>query len=402
MRIRKIDLSRVLAGLAVAVLAACGGGGASQSVPIVNPPSPSPQAAWNITGSLQIARYGHTATVLADGRVLVVGGNYLTDSFQSIYPVITELYDPVTKVWTPAGTLTNARVGHTATLLPNGKVLVAGGRSQTGVATSVELYDPVAKVWTVGGGMTTTRFDHTATLLPNGKVLVAGGYRGDVGFPDWTGVEFYDPSSNTWTAGGTLLAARAQHTATLLPNGRVLLIGGARQTPAAPAVELYDPTANISTVAAASTLELNLGSATLLSSGSVLFVVGSQSSNSSNPAVAAAVLYNPSTNSWANAGTLSTWHDGHTATRLGNGAVLVVGGGTNSSRQGNNATDIVELYDPTANSWSVTKVLVQGPRLLHTSTLLSSGAVLVVGGTSSIGTLGPLAPPSAAAALYSN
>ena len=354
MRIRKIDLSRVLAGLAVAVLAACGGGGASQSVPIVNPPSPSPQAAWNITGSLQIARYGHTATVLADGRVLVVGGNYLTDSFQSIYPVITELYDPV------------------------------------------------AKVWTVGGGMTTTRFDHTATLLPNGKVLVAGGYRGDVGFPDWTGVEFYDPSSNTWTAGGTLLAARAQHTATLLPNGRVLLIGGARQTPAAPAVELYDPTANISTVAAASTLELNLGSATLLSSGSVLFVVGSQSSNSSNPAVAAAVLYNPSTNSWANAGTLSTWHDGHTATRLGNGAVLVVGGGTNSSRQGNNATDIVELYDPTANSWSVTKVLVQGPRLLHTSTLLSSGAVLVVGGTSSIGTLGPLAPPSAAAALYSN
>lgn len=403
MRVPKINVSTLIASIAVTVLAACGGGGTSQNAPVVNPPIPQPQAAWNITGSLQTARYGHTATLLADGRVLVVGGNYLTDSSQTIYPANAELYDPATKVWSPAGTLTSARIDHTATLLPNGKVLVAGGRGQTGDATSIELYDPVANAWTVGGGLITPRFDHTATLLPNGKVLVVGGYRSGVSYPDyWAGVELYDPAINAWTAGGALLAARAQHTATLLPNGRVLLIGGARQTPVAPAVELYDPAANTSTVAATPTLELNLGSATLLSSGSVLFVTGSQSTSDASRTFATAALYDPGTNSWTNAGTLSTWHDGHTATRLGNGTVLVVGGGANSVRQGNTATDIVELYDPTTNSWSVTKALVQGPRLLHTSTLLSNGAVLVVGGTSSALSLGPLAPPSAAAALYSN
>lgn len=402
MRTLKSNLSTLIASLAVTVVAACGGGGGTLSVPIANPPSPKPLAAWNITGSLQTARYGHTATLLADGRVLVVGGNYLTDGSQTIYPANAELYDPATKVWAPAGTLTHARMDHTATLLPNGKVLVAGGRGQTGVITSVEFYDPVANAWTVGAGLITPRFDHTATLLPNGKVLVAGGYRGGVSFPDWAGVELYDPAINAWTAGGALLAARAQHTATLLPNGRVLLIGGARQTPAAPAVELYDPTANTSTMAAIPTLETNLGSATLLSGGSVLYVAGSQSTSEARRTFATAALYDPGTNSWTNAGTLSTWHDGHTATRLGNGTVLVVGGGANSVRQGTTATDIVELYDPTTNSWSVTNALVQGPRLLHTSTLLSNGAVLVVGGTSSAFSLGPLAPPSAAAALYTN
>lgn len=397
MRVPKINLGTLISGIAVTVLAACGGGGGPQSAAIANPPSPQPQAAWQVTGSLQTARYGHTATLLADGRVLVVGGNYLTDSSRTIYPANVELYDPATKVWTPAGTLTNTRIGHTATLLPNGKVLVAGGRGQTGAVTSIELYDPVANAWTVGGGLITPRFDHTATLLPNGQVLVAGGYRGGASYPDWAGVELYDPAISAWTAGGALLAARAQHTATLLLNGRVLLIGGGSATQA----ELYDPTANTSTAAATSALELNLGSATLLSSGSVLFVAGSQSSSSANPALATAALYDPATNSWTNAGTLSTWHDGHSATRLGNGTVLVVGGGANSVRQGHTATDIVELYDPTTNSWSATKALVQGPRLLHTSTLLSDGSVLVVGGTSSSGTLGALAPPSAAAALYS-
>ena len=236
MRILKINLSMLIASLAVTMVAACGGGGGPLSAPIANPPNPPPQVAWNITGSLQTARYGHTTTLLADGRALVVGGSYLTENSQTIYLANVELYDPATKVWTPAGTLTNARIGHTATLLPSGKVLVAGGRGQTGDATSIELYDPAANAWTVGGGLITPRFDHTATLLSNGKVLVAGGYRGGASYPDWAGVELYDPAINVWTAGGTLLAARAQHTATLLPNGRVLLIGGARQTPAAPAV----------------------------------------------------------------------------------------------------------------------------------------------------------------------
>lgn len=405
MRVPKINLNALLASMVVTVLAACGGGGASQSSPVVDGPSPPTQAAWRTAGSLQWARYDHTATRLADGRVLVVGGNYLTDSGQTLYPSNAELFDPATNVWMSAGTLATARIGHTATLLPNGKVLVAGGigktnveTGQSGVVSSIELYDPSTNTWTTGPGLATPRNRHTATLLPNGKVLIAGGYPfgSNLGF---AGMELYDPATNAWTAGGGLLAARAQHTATLLPDGRVLFMGGSG---AAPKGELFDPIANNKDAAATTNLELELPSATLLSSGRVLVVTGSQPTENANRSLAAAALYDPVTNSWTNAGTLSTWHDGHTATRLGNGTVLVVGGGANSVRQGNTATDLAELNDPTTNSWSVTKALVLGLRLLHTSTLLSNGAALVVGGTNSSGTLGPLAPPSAAAAIYSN
>ena len=404
MRVPKINLNTLIASIVVTMLTACGGGGASQSIPVVNSPSPQPQsqAAWRITGSLQTARYDHTATRLADGRVLVVGGNYLTDNGQTLYPSNAELYDPANNVWTAAGTLATARIGHTTTLLPNGKVLVIGGIGKTnvetgysGLVTSIELYDPLTNTWTIGPGLVTSRSRHTAMLLPNGKVLVAGGYPfgSNVGF---AGMELYDPATNAWTAGGGLLASLAQHTATLLPDGRVLLMGG---NEAAPKAELFDPIANTKVAAATPILDSFLGSATLLSSGNVLYIPQAQS-NMVVPSAAA--LYNPTTDSWTSAGTLSTAHDGHNATRLGNGTVLVVGGGTSNVRQGKFATDIAELYDPMTNSWIVTKPLVQGPRLLHTSTLLSNGTVLVVGGTNSSGTFGPLAPPSAAAALYSN
>ena len=402
MRVPKINLNTLIASIVVTMLTACGGGGASQSIPVVNSPSPQPQsqAAWRITGSLQTARYDHTATRLADGRVLVVGGNYLTDSGQTLYPSNAELYDPANNVWTAAGTLATARIGHTTTLLPNGKVLVVGGIGKTnvetgysGLVTSIELYDPLTNTWTIGPGLVTSRSRHTAMLLPNGKVLVAGGYPfgSNVGF---AGMELYDPATNAWTAGGGLLAARAQHTATLLPDGRVLLMGG---NEAAPKAELFDPIANTKVAAATPILDSFLGSATLLSSGNVLYI---QQTQSNMVVPSAAALYNPTTDSWTSAGTLSTAHSSHTATLLGNGKVLVVGGGAFEVRQGQYSTDIAELYDPITNSWTVTKPLVQGRRVFHTSTLLSNGTVLVVGGLDSRGSLGQFT--SAAAALYSN
>ena len=111
---------------------------------------------------------------------------------------------------------------HTATLLPNGKVLVAGGYNG-GALTSAELYDPASGTWTATGSLNTARYDHTATLLPNGKVLVAGGISNG---SDLTSAELYDPASGTWTATGSLNTARYEHTATLLPNGKVLVAGG--------------------------------------------------------------------------------------------------------------------------------------------------------------------------------
>ena len=114
----------------------------------------------------------HTATLLPNGKVLVAGG------YNSGYLTSAELYDPASGSWSATGSLNTARQAHTATLLPNGKVLVAGGDNGSGYLTSAELYDPASGSWSATGSLNTARYFHTATLLPNGKVLVAGGLNG--------------------------------------------------------------------------------------------------------------------------------------------------------------------------------------------------------------------------------
>src|SRR5262245_13413865 len=201
---------------------------------------------WVPTVSLNIARVEHTATLLANGKVLVAGGanRGLLNS--------AELYDPASGTWSATGSLTTARFGHTATLLPDGKVLVAGGGSTLNTA---ELYDPTTGTWNVTGSLNTGRYRHTATLLPNGKVLVTGGFTGSStsGFCpciDFVSnrAELYDPATRTWSVTGNLNAERGLHAATLLQNGKVLVTGGTNGTlidigeyvPYSGA-ELYDP-----------------------------------------------------------------------------------------------------------------------------------------------------------------
>jgi hypothetical protein len=146
------------------------------------------------------------------------------------------LYDPATGAWSATASLATARYGHTATLLPNGKVLVASGWSgSTSDTASAELYDPETG-WTATGSLATARGLHTATLLPNGKVLVAGGGFGTA----FASAELYDPGTGTWTATGSLATARESHTATLLPNGKVLVVGGAGGSGYLASAELYD------------------------------------------------------------------------------------------------------------------------------------------------------------------
>ncbi|HJU10495.1 MAG TPA: kelch repeat-containing protein, partial [Candidatus Binataceae bacterium] len=177
-----------------------------QSAELYDPVS----ATWMATGSLGHRRSEHTATLLPNGKVLVAGG------FDSGFPTMSaELYDPATGTWTATGSLTAARADHTATLLPNGKVLVAGGY---GLLSSAELYDPASGTWTATGSLATARADQTARLLPNGKVLAAGGHT--------MSAELYDPASGTWASTASLATGRLLHTATLLPNGKVLVAGG--------------------------------------------------------------------------------------------------------------------------------------------------------------------------------
>jgi hypothetical protein len=184
---------------------------------------------WAPTGSLITARQYHTATLLPNGKVLVTGGeddsaNVLSDA---------ELYDPATETWKATGAMAIAREWHTAILLPTGQVLAAGGGGG-----GAELYDPVTEAWTATSWMTTLRDHQAATLLPNGNVLVAGGWGGGSVL---SSAEFYDPATNGWAVTAMMTTNRENHTATLLTNGKVLVAGG---TPdgvnALASAELYD------------------------------------------------------------------------------------------------------------------------------------------------------------------
>jgi hypothetical protein len=161
------------------------------------------------TGSLANARSAHTATLLPNGKVLAAGGAGNESDLTS-----AELYDPASGTWATTGSLPGARSDHTATLLANGKVLVAGGigpRATSSLA-SAHLYDPATGTWTSTGRLATARYGHTATLLPSGKVLVAGGY-GDGSGNRLASAELYDPASGTWPTTGHLADANGHHQA---------------------------------------------------------------------------------------------------------------------------------------------------------------------------------------------
>ena len=202
--------------------------------PLCRPPVLATQPAtgtWTSTNLMVTARYEHTATLLSNGKVLVAGG------YNGNYLASAELYDPATNTWsTTTNPMGTARNGHTATLLSNDKVLVAGGFNG-GYLASAELYDPATGTWSSTGPMGTARFYHTDTLLPSGKVLVAGGANSYF----LASAELYDPVAGTWSSTTNPMGtARYDHTATLLDGGKVLVAGGYNGSIVA-SVRLYGP-----------------------------------------------------------------------------------------------------------------------------------------------------------------
>ena len=317
---------------------------------------------------LKTIRASHTATLLPDGRILVLGG-YRGDGANWT----AELRDPATGVFTSTGNLGDARYFHTATLLPDGRVLVVGGSADNQVTlASAELWDPATGAFTRAGTLATTRMFHTATLLDDGWVLVVGGLSsaGGTRAPD---AELWDPATGKFGPAGNLAQPRGWHTATLLPDGRVLVATGPKQ------VEVWDPDTRSFSPAGSLGQESWWGTATPLSDGRVLVVGGLAGDGypGDGGAVASAELWDPAASDFEPAGTLGQARGMHSATLLPDGRVLVVGGAPAGG--GPTALASTEIWDPATRTFAPGAPLA-GVRAGHTATLLPDGRVVVIGG----------------------
>jgi Galactose oxidase, central domain/Kelch motif len=339
-----------------------------------------PASGFTPTGNMSNAREQHTATLLNDGEVLVVGG----DAWQQPpCPVVScrphyvplasaELFDPASGSFTRTGNMATPRTQHAATLLGDGKVLVTGGDNRLSTA---EIFDSSTGVFTPTGNMVNARAGHTATLLPNGKVLLAGGFGSDFNAGTST-AELFDPATGVFTATGSMGTSRTNGTATLLKNGDVLVTGGddASGNPVGTA-ELFDPTTGMFTPTGSMSVARAWHTATLLASGEVLVTGGISSSGGNIIVTATAELFDPATGAFVLTGSMESLRELHTATKRTDGKVLVTGG-----LSGTGDLSTAELFDPVTGVFTHAGNM-EIERSAHTATLLMNGEVLVSGGS---------------------
>ncbi len=341
--------------------------------------------------TMTAARADQSAGPLPDGKVLVVGGTS-NDRVNGML-ASAEIYDPSADRFSPTGSMSVTREGQTQTLLPNGKVLIAGGIENFGfreTLRSAELYDPASGTFTRTSDMKHEREGHAATLLRNGNVLLTGGR--DNSQLSLNSAELYDPASGTFRPTGHLKYAREAHTATLLDSGKVLVAGGGYSNIPGGYValyncELYDPAAGAFSVTGRLAHERFGHTATLLRNGQVLIAGGHSGQitglGPSVPSVfftgmTSAELYDPEAGGFQKTGSLLTAHYLHTATMLTNGRVLIAGGWNSVGPAPVGIRD-AEIYDPVARQFVAVAPLLL-PRLDQTATLLPNGWVLIAGG----------------------
>ncbi len=337
---------------------------------------------------MQKPRGLHTATLLANGSVLMAGGiernSYCLGGMDS-----AELYNPTSGLFVLTGTMAGKRYAHTTTILPNKQVLLAGGFGHAcrdfnqPAVNSAEVFDPAKGLFTLTGSMASARGGHTATLLRNGKVLVTGGVDNGGGYfpfdvPGLKSAELFDPATGVFTSTGNMAEQRFGHTATLLANGKVLIVGGLtefRTSMAITLAEIYDPATGRFT-SAGHTVTAHAGhTATSLVDGKVLIAGGIKGRANGHFVVSsAAETYDPATRSFLPATSMGVPRYSHTATLQPDGAVLIAGGETS----GFIATSTAELYEPAARSFKTTGGM-ETKRMGHTATLLRDGKTLVAG-----------------------
>ena len=342
-----------------------------------------PAGTFTATGDMTTPRGGHTATLLADGTVLIVGGVIAGCCPARILPA-AELYDPRTGTFKATGDTTTPRSDHTATLLPDGRVLIAGGVSTPNAGpASAELYDPATKTFTPTGDMTRARWGHAATLLLSGKVLIVGGFTdGTETDPTRISAELYDPSTGTFTPTGNM-AEPGGGRATLLASGQVL-ITGYDWWRFSPIHEIYDPSTGTFSLTGTPSGSLEF-TATPLMNGNVLLTY----SPARGGLFAIAELYDPAAGIFTpTENTTTTYVGGHTATLLSDGNVLLAGGTWSEVAPPIVFSAGAEIYDPVKGTFGRTGSM-HANRWGHTATLLNDGRVLIAGGWSFSGNIAP-------------
>ena len=402
---RSLFLSFLIVGSLVLVSFACGGGSGNgdeeQAVlptpmVLIDTPTPLP------TNSMSFARGTHTATLLQDGRLLIAGGDDGSGRLEAITDT-SELYDPSTGRWEPGGAMGRQRTQHTATLLNDGRVLLVGGAgvlqagiqeqqlerplietdlfdpnsetwsfageisiprdhvagallsdgsvlvaggndgkgTETSVLASAEVFDPATGQWSSAGSMSQPRQGHSLVPLADGAALVAGGDAGDDPFQS---VEIYDPSSATWSNAPDMADARERFAAVALQDGKVLVVGGGGASGHLASAELYDPGNGAWSPAAEMSSTRLKPAAVVLQDGKVLVVGGL----GAGQFLTTAEVYDPATDSWSDAGSMETGRGFHTATLIDDGRVVVTGGFGFSG-----PTNSTEIYDPSTNTWTL-------------------------------------------------
>jgi hypothetical protein len=357
-----MGLGRGWKGLAVAATAAWLGAGASGAG----------EGTFVATGSLADGgRSSHCAVRLQDGRVLAAGG-WRTDVVEA--KATAEVYDPATGTFSATGSMAEKRTFATASLLADGKVLVAGG-ARGGFTpaefASTEIWSPSTGTFSAGPTMSGARFFHAAVDLEDGRVLVAGGFASGSALKS---AEILD--SGSWTSAGDMAARRHNFPAVRMADGRVLVVGGSAGPEGDFATlstcEVFDPSAGTFSAAASLPGPRSGAGSVLLGDGSVLVVGGHDGTGPLDDAL----LYDPGSNAWSSAGTRSGAGP-CTATLLDDGRVLVAGG---TVVPGGDASTAADLYDPATGTFTALDPMITG-RANHTANLLEDGSVLLAGGT---------------------
>ena len=318
--------------------------------------------------TMTMPRAAHTATLLPDGTVLIAGG-CIADGCENKLTASAEIYDPVTNIFRETGAMKVARVGHAAIPLSTGKVLILGGWAGNNATAIAELYTPETESFGVVGTMNEPRDGFTATRLQDGRILIAGGYNG--GMTRLASAEVYNPADNSFSLVGAMTTPRMSHSATLLADGRVLIAGGSQSRGNILSnTEVFDPTTETFSTADNLLTSRHKHAAVALEDGDVLILGGAGAGDFSEQ-YASAERFDAASSSFQQVSDMSAARFKHpdAVVRLDNGEVLVAG-----------SDERLELYDAKNRSFRTVPGQLDAERSYTTSTLLSNGHVLIAGG----------------------